>query len=169
MALDESVRQVATMKVGISTYVATAALAVMAGTLVIFTFVAASFREPWLFHVLVFLGLMLLVLSVYIGGRESGRVTDQIAADDWDPQDTKQGMLGGRFSQQASLTLLGLVVVTVAAITGVSSDPEESRTDERFDHLLSEFRSLELRAASTHKEVEELSREVRRLRARLSR
>ena len=122
MPLNEEVRQAATMKVGISTYVATAALAVMAGTLVIYTFVTSSFQVAWLFHALIFLGLLLLVLSVFIGGWESGRITDALADSNWDPKDAKKGKFGGRFSQQAMLTLAGLVVVTLATVTGVGAE-----------------------------------------------
>jgi hypothetical protein len=166
MELSEEVRQAATMKVGISTYVATSALAVMAGTLVIYSFVASSFHESWLFHVLIFLGLLLLVLSVFIGGSESGRITDAIADGDWDPKDTKQGKFGGRFSQQAMLTLGGLVVVTLATITGVGSDAEKSRNDERVDDLIGEVQTLEHQAALTQQQVEKLARQLRRLQRR---
>ena len=158
MPLNEDVRQAATMKVGISTYVATAALAVMAGTLVIYTFVASSFQVAWPFHALIFLGLLLLVLSVFIGGWESGRITDAIADSNWDPKDTKEGKFGGRFSQQAMLTLAGLVVVTLATITGVASDSEKSRTDERIDDLIGEVQDLERQTALIQQQVDKLTR-----------
>lgn len=168
MALSEEVRQAATMKVGISTYVATSALAVMAGTLVIYTFVASSFHEPRLFHGLIFLGLLLLVLSIVIGGRESGRITDAIADEDWKPENTKRGYFGGPFSEQAILTLVGLVVVTAATITGVASDSEKSGTDKRIDDLIGQVQTLEDEVASRHKQVDRLARDVRRLQRRLS-
>jgi hypothetical protein len=169
MPLSESVRQAATMKVGISTYVATAALAVMAGTLVIYTFVTASFQESWLFHALIFLGLLLLVLSIVLGGMASGQITDAIADDNWDPSSTKEGPLGGRFSQQAMLTVVGLVVVTVATIIGVGSASEMSRTDERIDDLVGDVHILQDKVEATQRQAERLAREVQRLQRRASR
>lgn len=107
MTLSESVRQAATIKDAISTYVATAALAVMAGALVIYTYVSSSFQESWLFHALIFIGLVRLVLSIFIGGRASGEVTDAVAVDIWNPSITKQGLIGGSSASRQSLPSLG--------------------------------------------------------------
>ena len=93
----------------------------MAGTLVIYTFVASSFQAAWLFHALTSPPPPAGAVGLH---RRAGvrRITDAIAHSNWDPKDTKKGKLGGRFSRQAMLTLAGLVVVTLATITGVGFD-----------------------------------------------
>lgn len=126
MALDDDSRQAAAMKVGISSHIATAALAVMAGALALYTFVASTFQEPWHFHALVFLGLVLLVLSVFVGAKASAAVTAAVRRGEWLSETTSDKPLGSGFNQQ-------------------SLEAEASAAKARADRIAVELRRLERR------------------------
>ena len=66
--LSDDQRQAAAIKAAISTYVATAALAVLAGALALFTYIGQVFAPPWTFYLLMGSAAVVLVASIVIGG-----------------------------------------------------------------------------------------------------
>jgi len=115
---NENERQAATMKVGISTYVATATLALLAGTLGIFGYVKQNFQSGGVFQGLVVTAIAILVLSIILGGRGANQTAEMVASGSW-----VSGTSNGNFNGQAISTVVGLLLVIVAAFVGINSKP----------------------------------------------
>lgn len=128
--MDEDKRQAAGLKVGISNYVATAALAVLAGALGLFTYVAQGFSPPWTFYALMASVALMLVLSIAIGGLGADRTVASIAEGTWSPETRTR-----EFSRQASLTLLALILLVVATAVGTASPKATSAVDQRLERI----------------------------------
>ena len=135
----EDERQAASIQVAISNYVATASLAVLAGSVVLFTYVSQTFAPPWTFFAAITAGAVLLVASVFLGGRGSAEVAKEVGRGEWDSQRRI-----GEYNLQAALTLLGLVCVLVAAVVGTTAARRSSDLEQRVDRLAVEVQRLEL-------------------------
>jgi putative copper export protein len=109
----ENERQAALIKTTISNYVGTATIALIAGGVVLFTYVQQSFRPSYWFYVLMLVAIGALVLSFIFGGRGANTTAIELASDSW-TKDTKTKA----FNLQALLTLVGLIVLLVAAAVG---------------------------------------------------
>jgi uncharacterized membrane protein len=133
----ESRNQAASMKVGTSNYVASAALAVIGGAAALYTYISQTFDPSTLFDVLMLLALACLVVSIVSGGLGADDATAAVAADTW-TTDTS----GAKFEIQAILTLVGLVLVLAATYVGATSERRESSVEARLGALEMEVREL---------------------------
>jgi len=150
------------LKVGISNYVATASLAVLAGSLALYTYIAQNFSPSWLFYVLIGLGSLALVASIFLGGMGTDFSVAKAATGEWDNPDMWQ------FDWQAVLTIVALVFVIAATARGTTSDRAPDGAAKSREHVAGELRRL--RAAvqadqALQTRVAELENEVRRLQA----
>jgi uncharacterized membrane protein len=149
---EESRKQAAaTMKVGTSHYVATAALGVIGGAAALFTYISPTFEVPGVFNVLMLVAVACLVVSIILGGRGADDITADVADNNWTLDSG-----GSAFNLQALLTLLGLVLVLVATGFGASSERQGADLGDRVDVV--EKRVEELRAR-----VEEQSQVLKRV------
>lgn len=112
---DDNGRQAAAIKVSISNYVGTATLAVMVGSVALYTYIQQNFRPSWVFYTLIAVSVLLLVLSFIFGGWGSNYTAGEVAKDSW-TKDTRSAA----FNTQAILTLAGLVFVLAAAGLGAT-------------------------------------------------
>ncbi|HET7418462.1 MAG TPA: hypothetical protein VFJ61_12640 [Solirubrobacterales bacterium] len=135
--LTEDRREAAILQASLSNYVATAALAVLVGAAGMFTYVSQNFDPHWIFYVLIAGSAVALVASVFIGGKGTGIVIDQIATRTWTP-----GKRNGRYGTQATFTLIGLGLLLVATAVGVTAPHQQSTLERRVDRLASEVVSL---------------------------
>jgi hypothetical protein len=133
----ESKRQAASMKVGVSNYVGSAALAVIGGAAALYTYISQTFNPSSLFDGLMLVALVCLVLSIFLGGMGADDATAAIANDTW-----TTGSSGNKFDLQATFTLLGLILVIVATVIGASSDRRESSVEARLETVEREVREL---------------------------
>lgn len=120
---DDNGLQAASIKVNISNYVGTAALAVLAGAVALFTYVKQNLSPGGAFSILVLLSVIALVVAIIAGGRGANSTAEKVAQGTWD-QNTKTDA----FNLQAILTLLGLILVLVAAAVGTTA-PAAAKTD----------------------------------------
>lgn len=81
--MNENQRQAAAIKASIGTYVATAALAALAGALALFTWISQTFAPPWTFYLFMVLTAGALVASIYVGGRGQDWLVNEVAHDRW--------------------------------------------------------------------------------------
>jgi hypothetical protein len=121
-------RQAGALAVSLSSYVSTASLAVLAGAFAIFTYVSQNFQLDLSFYIPITLTALLLVASIFAGGKGSAWVIDRIANGEWTPKPRNRC-----YNNQALLTLFGLVFLMVATVFGVSSSPQESPDTARLD------------------------------------
>jgi hypothetical protein len=128
--LTDDQRTAATIPAGISNYVASAALAVLAGATALFTYVSQQFDAPSTFDWAMGIGAGVLVLAIFLGGRGSATLTRQIADGTWDAEKKIC-----TYNWQAILTLVGLVLVLVATVIGTTAEPSTDKTDHRLDKL----------------------------------
>jgi predicted MFS family arabinose efflux permease len=128
--VSEGKRQAASMKVAISNYVASAALAVIGGAAALYTYISQTFEPPRAFWVLMVLGLACLVGSIVAGGLGADDATVAVADDTW-----TMNTSGGKFNGQAILTLVGLILVILATLIGASSDRRESSVEDRLEKI----------------------------------
>jgi hypothetical protein len=133
----EDVRQSGAISVSISNYVATAALGVLAGAVVLFTYVSGTFSVEDAFYWTSGAGVLLLVASIVVGGRGSAAVAKGIGREEYNPNKKSQW-----YRWQAILTLLGLLLVVVSAIAGVTASRLHSDLDARMKTLEREVRIL---------------------------
>jgi hypothetical protein len=120
MPLTEDRRAAAAIVTGISNYVATAALAVLAGAVALFTFVTQFHKPGTAFYITIAAGAILLVAAIFVGGKGSQAVAESVGDETWDSSaDVCE------YDWQAILTLLGLVAVIAAVVIGVTA-PERS-------------------------------------------
>jgi hypothetical protein len=128
--LTDDQRTAATIPAGISNYVASAALAVLAGATALFTYVSQQFDAPSSFDWVMVFGAGALVVGIFLGGVGSAKLTRKIAAGTWNPDNRI-----GAYNCQAIFTLVGLVLVLIATAIGTTADPSTDRTDQRLDKL----------------------------------
>jgi len=108
--------QAAILKVGISNYVGTATLAVLAGGVALFTYIQQNFKVSGVFYGFTAAAGVLLIASFFVGGRGSAKTANELAKGTW-KEDTKIEA----FNWQAILTLLGTLALVVATAVGTSS------------------------------------------------
>lgn len=123
-ATNENERQAAVLKAGISNYVGTATLAVLAGAVALFTYVQQNFEVSAVFYGFTAAAAVLLIASFVAGGKGASATADNLAKGTWKGQKTPA------FNVQAILTLLGTVALVVATAVGTSSHrPTTTRKD----------------------------------------
>ncbi len=122
MTTDENERSQANMKVSISNYVGTATLAVIAGAVALYTFILQNYSPRWYFYVATIAGLVSLVASFIVGGRGANSVADRVGRAEW-----AAASKTWEFNAQAILTMLGLVLVIVAAFLGNAAPRSEPK------------------------------------------
>lgn len=130
---DENQRQAATIRVGISNYVGTAALAVLAGEAAFFTFAQQVYALWWLFYGLVGLAALLIVLSMIAGGQGAASIAKKVA------DGTYSGEKIPKFNKQAILTLLAMVIVIAAIPVALSASPRRTQQDNCAEMLSQEL------------------------------
>ena len=113
---NENEQQAAVLKVGISNYVGTATLAVLAGGVALFTYIQQNFKVSSVFYVFTAAAAVLLITSFFVGGRGAAKTANELARGTW-----KAGTKIEAFNWQAILTLLGTVALIVATAVGTSS------------------------------------------------
>src|SRR5690242_17146858 len=97
--LKENQIQAAVVKVGISNYVGTAALAVLAGAVALFTFIKQNYDPSVAFYVAFALAVLALVIGIFLGGQGANATAYYLAEGTW-----KNTPLA-EFNWQAILTL----------------------------------------------------------------
>jgi hypothetical protein len=122
---NENERQAAVLKAGISNYVGTATLAVLAGGVALFTYVQQNFEVSGFFYGFTATAAALLIASFVAGGKGANTTADNLAKGTWNA-----GTNTPAFNIQAILTLLGTVALIVATAVGTSSHrPTTTRKD----------------------------------------
>lgn len=111
--MDENGRQAAGFKIGISNYVATATLAVLAGLVVLFTYIQQSFKTYLDFYICVASAVLSLVASLIFGGLGCDKVATKVLNNE-----PNTNLKVSFFDYQAKLALLGLIFVVAAAAFG---------------------------------------------------
>ena len=117
-AMKEHEIQAAAIKVGISNYVGTAALAVLAGAVALFTFFKQNYDPSIVFYVAFVVAVAALVASIFLGGRGANATAYYLADGTW-TKDTRMA----DFDLQATLTLIGLILTVASAVLGTTSSP----------------------------------------------
>ncbi len=133
----ESKNQAASMKVGTSNYVASAALGGIGGGAALYTYISQTFNPPLAFDLLMVVALGCLVLSIVFGGRGADDATAAVANEEWTTSSS-----GIAFEVQSVLTLLGLILVLIATALGASSDRRESSVEARVESLQQQVHRL---------------------------
>ncbi|HET9591302.1 MAG TPA: hypothetical protein VFP17_00140 [Solirubrobacterales bacterium] len=136
--LSETKLQAASLKVGISNYVASAALAVIGGAAALYTYISQTFDPGNGFWVLMLIGLVCLVVSILVGGLGADDATHAVATGNWTTSSS-----GNKFNYQSILTLVGLILVLTATLIGASSDRRESTVEERLEKVEQQLRKIE--------------------------
>jgi hypothetical protein len=144
--MNDSERQAAAIKASISTYVATAALAVLAGALALFTWISQTFVPPWTFYGCMAVAVVFLVIAIFVGGLGQDWLVNEVAHDRWNNPPTWQ------FNWQSGLTLVALCFVTAATAIGatsVRSSPDSSpTTDAKLRTIDRDLRAIDRTVAS---------------------
>lgn len=135
---NDSKNQAASIKVGISNYVGSAALAVIAGGAALYTYISQTFEPPTCFDVVMVIAVVLLVVAIVFGGLGADNSANAVAADNW-----SKDSAGQWFNLQAVLTVVGLVLVLVAAAIGANSQRREGAVEERVTRLERQVDRLE--------------------------
>lgn len=136
----ENKRQAGAISASISTYVATAALAVLAGAVALFTYVTQNYvAEDW-FYGLLAAGVAALVVAIFLGGKGSAAVAQAVGSGDYEP-----GTTSDFFSCQAGLTLIGLLLILAATAVGVTDARQTSAVAREVEALKTRVSRLEER------------------------
>jgi hypothetical protein len=130
-AADENFRQAAIVKVGISNYVGTATLAVLAGGVALFTYFQQNFNVSDFFYGSAVAAAVLLVASLFLGGKGASSMADKLARGTWRGEKTRA------FNWQAILALAGTVALVIATVAGTSSHRTTTTTKDPCVALLS--------------------------------
>ncbi|HEX5762165.1 MAG TPA: hypothetical protein VFY04_03480 [Solirubrobacterales bacterium] len=122
--------QAASMHVAISNYVGSATLAVLAGATALFTYLSQAFSVGAAFYLLMAGGALLLVISLFAGGRGAQETARLVNSGRWgaDPK-------VDAFSWQAALAIAGLVVVLAGAAVGLAAPRQSEELEERIERL----------------------------------
>jgi len=145
---DDNQRQAATIKVSISNYVGTAALAMLAGAVALFTYIQQNFNPSVTFYVLMLLSVIALVASFFAGGKGANSTADAVAKGTW--SDTTKTTA---YNVQAILTLAGLVLVLAAAAVGTTLSAPPAKKDPCVTLLT-------IQLAKPHPELAQLRQEL---------
>jgi hypothetical protein len=121
---DDNQRQAAAIKVSISNYVGTAALAMLAGAVALFTYIQQNFNPSVVFYILILLSVISLVASFFAGGKGANSTATAVAQGTWSHQ-TKTNA----YNLQAILTLAGLVLVLTSAAVGTTLSAPPAKKD----------------------------------------
>lgn len=121
---DDNERQAAAIKVSISNYVGTAALAMLAGAVALFTYVQQNFNPSAAFYVLILLSVIALVSSFFAGGKGANSTATAVAKGTW-----SHATKTNSYNVQAILTLAGLVLVLTAAAVGTTLSAPPAKKD----------------------------------------
>jgi hypothetical protein len=147
-AKDDDERQAALIKTSISSYVGTATIALIAGGVVLFTYIQQNFRPSYWFYGLMLVATGALVMSFIFGGRGANATAIELASGEW-TKDTKTKA----FNLQALLTLVGLIVLIVAAAVGTLTSARPAAKDPC-------VMSLSRQLAKPHPDLKELRKEL---------
>lgn len=137
---DDSKSQAASIKVGISNYVGSAALAVIAGAAALYTYISQTFEPSWCFDLAMVLAVICLVAAIFVGGLGADDTANAIADGNWEKRSA-----GPWFNLQAGLTLIGLVLVLIGAAIGANSQRREGAVEQRVAKLERQVRLLEVK------------------------
>ena len=107
------------------------------------------------FEVLMLCAVSALVVAIFLGGRGSDAVANDLAHG----RSTKESHYSS-FNLQALLTLVGLLLVLVATVVGTGSQKQESATDKQVDALAKQARYLHVQLRVVDKRVSQLEKEV---------
>jgi hypothetical protein len=147
-ATNENERQAAALKAGISSYVGTATLAMLAGGVALFTYVQQNFNVSGVFYGFTAAAGVLLIASFVAGGKGANTTASELAKGTW-----KKGTNTPAFNVQAILTLLGTVALVVATVVGTSSHRLTTPQDPCVALLLQEL-------AMPNPDLEQLRKEL---------
>lgn len=113
---NENERQAAILKVGISNYVGTATLAVLAGGVALFTYIQQNFKVSGVFYGFTAAAAVLLIASFFVGGRGAAKTANELAKGTW-----RASTKITAFNWQAILTLAGTLALIIATAVGTGS------------------------------------------------
>jgi signal transduction histidine kinase len=130
--------EAASMQVSISSYVGTATLAVLAGAVALFTYISQQFEPKCGFYVLMIIGAVALVFSLFLGGKGSAAVASHVNSNSWSTS-TKVDEFGG----QALLALIGVFAVLAATAVGLASPRQDNSLEARVERLAENVAVLE--------------------------
>jgi hypothetical protein len=142
MATNENQRQAAVIWVGISNYVGTAALAVLAAVLALFTYLSQNYDVGALFYCFMALSAGLLVVSLAVGGSVADEVAASVSKGSF-PKSEWNDQAPSGFSAQSMLTFLGLLALLVAVGVGATSHRQTSDTQKQLSELTRRMGGLE--------------------------
>jgi hypothetical protein len=117
-------RQAAVIKVGISNYVGTATLAVLAGGVALFTYIQQNFKSSGVFYGFTAAAAFLLITSFVVGGKGAAEMANELAEGRWKKDTEIIAFFNWKimaFDWQAILTLLGTLALIIATVVGTSS------------------------------------------------
>ena len=97
----------------LSSYVATATLAVLGAQAVIVTFILDKRDHLGFFYALSVIGFVILVASIFVGGKGVNEIAEAGALGIW-----KTKTEGKKFAWQSVLALIGVAIVAASATTG---------------------------------------------------
>ena len=138
---NDSKSQAASIKVGVSNYVGSAALGVLAGAAALYTYISQTFEPPTCFDIVMVVAVILLVAAIVFGGLGADNSANAVAAENWSSDSA-----GPWFNLQALVTLVGLVLVLVAAAIGANSQRREGTVEERVTKLERQVHRLEVQS-----------------------
>jgi chromate transport protein ChrA len=122
---DDNERQAASLRVGISNYVGSASLAVLAGLVALFTYYQQNFRLMVAFYVFMGIATVAIVASMLFGGWGSADVARKVANSQYSKTTTT-----GAFNTQAILALACVIAAVVAVVCGgLSKGKEEKKSN----------------------------------------
>ena len=121
-ATDEDRRQAATIYTSISTYVATAALGVLAGAIALLTYFSQQYHNLEASYVAIAVAVAVLVASLVAGGYGVNKVAKEGATGSWGIQ-----ARNGAFNTQAICALVGTLLVVLSGIPPILRSPEHLR------------------------------------------
>ena len=111
---DEDKRAAVNIETSLSSYLMTAALAVIGAEAAVLTFVLDKREKLGSFYFVSGLGFLLLVASIYHGGRGIMEVYKNGFAGKWGVQTSKRD-----FNRQAILSLLGVILVFASVVVAM--------------------------------------------------
>jgi hypothetical protein len=164
--MTDNERVAAGIKVGISNYVASASLAVLAGALALYTYLSQNFEPPWSFQALMITAALALVASIALGGDGADATVAKVASDAWHNDSTWQ------FNWQAILTLLALLLLIAATAVGATAPRATDEPPRELSRIAAELRRLADHVEDTRDaraRIDELERRLKALEQRESR
>jgi hypothetical protein len=139
----EDLRTAASVKISLSTNLMTIALALLGAVSGISVFVLDKKEQLFWFYAAVIAVTLLLVASIFFGGKGIHNCYRKGAAGDWSLSGDK-----GRFDLQAKLCLGGALLVVALPFLGAESKPESNEVKHLF--------SVETQLRDLQKEVRQL-------------